>query len=226
MLPPNMTSLPHLLFPSRSLTWTAGSRAGKKKRESPHRVDSGNSPSLTDHHAVARFSLQSCKKGNTWEPAHFLSPAPGTDTITVGIHPRPLEMNPRTHSLSLHLCREELVQGQCPEESSLSRGEQAGVAVVMRETNASTLARSSSPLPEERTVCYQAASVQSRAESQALTANLRHLVSRHFPSRTGLASRRRAYVLNSKPKLLVLSFPRYLQLRFQESAAAIDAPYP
>lgn len=86
--------------------------------------------------------------------------------------------------------------------------------------------RSSSPLPGERTVCSRAPSVQSRAESQALTANLRHLVSRHFPSLTGLASRRRAYVLNSKPKLLVLSFPRYLQLRFQESAAAIDAPYP
>lgn len=72
-------------------------------------------PHLTDHHGVACFFHSVLQKGNTWEPAHFLPPAPGTDAIFTGTHLHPLEINPRTHTLSLHLSREQLVQGQCPE---------------------------------------------------------------------------------------------------------------
>lgn len=95
--------------------------------------------------------------------------------------------------------------------------------MVVRKMNTSTLEQGSSPLLE---VLTRRPSLKSRAELQALTANLRHLVSRHFPTLTGLSPRRRAYVSNSKCKLSVLSSPRYFQLRFQESAGAVEASYP
>lgn len=132
-----MTSPPHFPSPWQISDSTAGSRAGKKRESSLCAL--WKFPQSHGPPWYCKFFPSELQKGNTWKPAHFLPSTPGTNAIMVGIHLHPFEINPWTHTLSLHFCKEELVQGQCPGESLVSREAQAGVAVVARKRNTSTL---------------------------------------------------------------------------------------
>lgn len=216
---PNMTSPPHLLFPCQISDLTAVSRVGKKGK-SPRGL--WKFPQSHRPPWCCMFFPSELGKGNTREPAHFLPPAPGTDAITLGIHLHPFwnkSMDPHPFPLSL-------LRGACSgsrsEETLLSREEQAGWQWWGERWTSPPWSKGA----HFCLGCYQAPSLQGRAELQVLTANLRRLVSRHFSALTGLLPRRRACILNSKHKLSVLSFLSYFQLHSGESARAVHVSYP
>lgn len=100
----------YILFPP---DLTAGSREGKKRKLHLH-VDSGNSPTLIEYEWCLLWHLLWAAKREHLGSSPFPTTRTKNQHILQGIHLHLSTINPRPHTLSLCLCWEELVQGQCP----------------------------------------------------------------------------------------------------------------